>query len=279
MRTALLIATCALTVFAAPIPEAEPIFKSGASGCAKVVGGVCVSTSNRDVEAPTKANIEARFPEPNVRPKKNPRPGMLGTRSPEPAPFTRGSHPPGDAEINTRSPALSRPKGSRSPTLSRPKGSRSSEKRELVYRSNGRRDPEEDEDVEARAIRNEGGSNGKREPIYRPNGRRDLEEDVEARAIRNEGGSNGKREPLYRAGGRRDLEEEDVEARAIKNQGNRSVREKTVSDEDVEARAAEPEAEPLSRNHDSYRRSADPEPAYTLPSDKRDAEPRVRGSN
>jgi hypothetical protein len=61
------------------------------------------------------------------------------------------------------------------------------------------------------------------------------------------------------------------------------VREKTVSDEDVEARAirneyrnAQPEPEPYTRNHGSYRRDAEAEPINRINS--REAAPgKVRG--
>ncbi|KAF2439806.1 hypothetical protein P171DRAFT_435669 [Karstenula rhodostoma CBS 690.94] len=293
MRSTFIIATCALAVFAAPVPEPNPIYKSGGTGCARVLAGVCVKTGKREVEAPVRSNTK-HAPSPFGRSShprdvedddeitfetRSPAPEPFGrsshprdvedddevtfeTRSPEPEPFGRSSHPRGvedDDEITLQVRDAVRNQGRSPVRLGRPKNSRSV--------------AQEEEDVEARAIRNQG--------------RSQEVEDVEARAIRNQG---------------RSQEVEDVEARAIRNQGKRSVREKKVSEEDVESRAIRnqgrnaepepfgragagkrtPEAEPgFTRAKPGYRRSASAEPGTVRPSNKRtaDAEPinRIHG--
>lgn len=240
MRHTLIIAACALSIFAAPIPDPDPLYRPGGRSVARD------SLPSRKREA-----------------------------------FDRGSHPrdindtEDDVDVNITdedevlSAALSRPKG------------------------NHGTDDGDQEEVEARAIRNEGVSHGSKPK-----------------------GSNRKREPTIRPvkdQKRADEDENIFEAHAGVNEGEQSVPDNALPDVDIAARSSarpsrngavcvpekatnrcglniridesqpdlgfgvdesliERSPEPgYTRNSHSYRRSATPEPGYTRPSTKREA--------
>ncbi|KAL1596314.1 hypothetical protein SLS60_008959 [Paraconiothyrium brasiliense] len=188
MRSTLIIATFALSTLAVPVPEADPILKSGVIGCAKIVGGLCVAMGKREARPPIKADIEARFAEPHLHDER-------GSRALE-----RAQNPHSDVDepetpalrIDGRSPAI-RNQG-RSPAI-RNQG------RSPAIRNQGR----------SPAIRNQG-----RSPAIRNQGR--------SPAIRNQGRSptiqDERRSPAFsRPKSTRKVEQEEEEAEFMNTDG------------------------------------------------------------
>lgn len=153
MRSTLIIAAFALAAIAAPIPEAEPIFKGNGEGCVRRIGSKCSIRTRDNSGNVVDADVEASFAKPDTQNKNLARSPYIRSKSVNQRDTVQGgANDLSDytVQVEQRSPAMSRNKNSRnaedeqedvldgsvqikqrSPAMSRNKNSRSTEEDEV----------------------------------------------------------------------------------------------------------------------------------------------------